>query len=169
MNTVIPESVTAIVEKVVARHPNDIGAATNEALTKVKASPNFKEFYMSLVTHCLTELIYDARHKANVQLKRQTGRYNNKSKVDYTLSSSSYRYCYDYYVNGQTLGNILGKDLLSIANSEKEIAGGHLFNHELCTWLSTQVPDDKMVREVVSEKKLQQAFTRFRNKVEVVA
>ena len=167
----IPDDVIEAVREADAQHPDDIKEAVRQAIFAVRDLPGYLDFSRSLVDKAIQELIYDARHKADVAMKREAGYYGKPGKT-YGLGASVakvYSSVYAYRIAGTTLGLLRGEQLPSIAASEDRIAEGHRFNAELCRWLRTVTPDDKTVQESVSEKKLRQTFNRLYKKFEEAA
>ena len=166
----IPESVKAVVQQACEQHPEDISAAVDTAEQLVHALPEYKSIVRGLIRNCIQELVYDARHVANVATKRNGGYYGGPGKVMVGKSESVqqvYQSVYAYYIAGTTLGELLGKDIPSVREHERSIANGHLFNVRLLEWLESQgVRGDKKVREVVPEKKLRIHFDRLYKEVQ---
>ena len=157
-----PKSVTNAVAKSADKYGDDIEKAVGEAEKRVRKLKAFSEFEGQLVRHALRELIYDARHQKNGQIKEASRNTTGPSKV---VSGSSpavtqaYREAYyDYCIAGMTLGKLQGEMLADIAESEQNIATGHLFNVRLCERLVKIVPEGKTVEQCVSEKKLKVIF-----------
>lgn len=170
----IPESVTEAVERATQENPTDIVAATTQAFEKVTHLVDYDEFVKSLVWNCIQEMVYDARHKVNVRTKRQIGYYGQEAKVNRTSNGvlRVYNSVYKYHIAGTVLGAIRGEDLPSIAESERSIANGHVFNAELCEWLAEQVPAEKTVEQTFGkkgEKRLREQFDRLYAKYQSAA
>lgn len=161
----IPESVIEAVERAVGEHPTDIPAATTQAFEEVIHLEDYEEFVKSLVWKCIQELAYDARHKTNVRIKRREGYYGQEAKVNPVSDGVIKVYSvYRYHIGGNMLGNIRGEELADLAEKERAIANGHVFNAELCEWLQTQVPEGKTVQETFGkkgERRLKEQFDRL--------
>lgn len=157
----IPENVLRIVEEMAAKYPADIPKAIERAEKDIRSLPEFDELVSMLVRNTVQELVYDARHRANTRMRREAGDYGGQAKVVSGNSACLGRVCvsvYSYHIAGTKLGLVKGADLEAIAESERAIASGHLFNVRLCSKLKGLVPADKCVQEVVSEKKLRALF-----------
>lgn len=143
-------------------YPNDVNAATTAALARIKKLPNYAEVVEELLRDAVQELIYDIRHRKNVQLKKQEAAYGGPSKVPSRSPAVRrvHQSLYEYHIAGRTLGDIRGAELETIADHESKTADGHRWNAWLCRELARTVPDDKTVRESVSKKKLQALFKR---------
>ena len=156
-----PKAVTDIATGCAAKHGADCEAATNCAVSKIKKLPEYPDLVETLVRHAVQNLVYAARHYSNTVMRKASGGYGGAAKVKAHESeslSAVARSCYSYAIAGTMLGNLTGKELPAIAASEAAIASGHDFNARLCQRLSTIVPEDKAVRECVSERKLRAMF-----------
>jgi hypothetical protein len=157
-----PAEVIAIVEKATERHSADIDAAVKDAETKIRRLDIFPEIESMLISAAVRELIHHRRHNANTQTKRDAGQYDTQRSFEIgSATTEAYRSVYDYYIAGIQLGSVLGSQLTDIAASEQAKADGHTFNAELCAALKRLVPNDKAVRDCVSEKKLRAMFKKL--------
>ena len=68
---------------------------------------------------------------------------------------------YLYNIAGTSLGEVLGKDLLDLADIEDNRAEGHVFNSRVLRRLSDVVPENKKVKSAISEKKLNALFSEL--------
>lgn len=156
-----PQNVLRVVEKAVEKHPTDIEAAVTQAERAVRKLDEFSELVDTLVRHAIQELVYDCRHHMNVATKNQNGEYDNPAKVTSAASSAVQRAAdsvYLFKIAGTILGDLTGKELPVVAANETAVASGHAFNAWICNKLSPLVPEDKRVRDAVSEKKLRSIF-----------
>lgn len=171
--TDFPNSVVNAVETATEKHPNDIPAAVEMAVIKIKQLPEYNDLVDRLVTNAVRDMIYDVRHVANVRMKRQTGYYGKPAKVkpgDTPTVNLVYESVYNYHIAGTTLGELKGADLPALRESEHAIAEGHRFNSELLAWLVDQkIPEDKKVCEAVPAKRLKLHFDRIYRKVKETA
>ncbi len=161
----IPESVRLLAEAAAQNNTQDIQAAVDEAVASVRELPDYDDLVADLVRNCLQELVYDARHKTNVQIKRESGYYGQAGKPRQTGAvEEAYQSVYEYRISGTLLGELRGEDLLPLVASETAIGNGHLFNASLLAWLArdVKVPADKRVRQCVTEKKLRAEFDRLK-------
>jgi len=158
-----PKNVVSIIEQANANNPNDIVTAVNDAVARVKRLPEYPDLVDKLVHNSIQELLYDARHRINVQIKRDSGYYGGPAKVSH-YSESINRVCasvYAYQIARRQLGKIQGNELNGIAANEDRMADGHKFNADLCRWLAELVPADKLVEQAVSERKLKAKFRKL--------
>lgn len=155
-----PDKVLQITAKMAAEYGDDIPAAVAAAVRTVRGLPGYRSMVDTLVQQCIKELIYQARHNANVAARREEGYYGQPGKVSgvTTTTEEVHRSLYCYYIGGTMLGLVTGSELPVLAAKEELTASGHLFNARLCRKLATLVPDDKRVQDVVSEKKLRTLF-----------
>ena len=156
-----PKSVEAIVDRAAKKFPSDISKAIDQADKEIRKLPEFDELVSMLIRKAVAQLIYDARHSVTNQIKRDSGMYGGPAKVIAGLSKSVNRVAESIYairIAGTMLGELFGRDLPGIADSEMAIGHGHLFNARLCQRLAALVPEDKRVQEAVKEKKLQAIF-----------
>lgn len=158
----LPESVLRIVRKAAEDHPGDIERAVSQAVQEVRKLKDYQNFVDNLVRHCIKEQVHEARHKANVRIKHNAKHYQRTYRTSPSSGAAVegvYRSVYEFRIAGTTLGELRGSDLRGIAENERALAGGHQFRARLCEWLiERKVPDDKKVREVVSEKELVKVF-----------
>lgn len=157
----IPENVLRIVEEAAGKHPADIPKAVERAEKGIRGLAEFDELVSMLVRNTVQELVYDARHRANTRMRREAGDYGGPAKVVSGDSASLGRVCesvYSYRIAGTVLGLVKGADLQAIAEGERSVASGHLFNVRLCLKLQELVPADKRVQDAVTEKRLRGLF-----------
>lgn len=156
----IPKSIESLVALAIEQFPDDTKSAVEKALDDVKKLPEFDTYVEALIRYSLTQLAYAARHQINVKIKKEQGHYATVRKVAATsvVVNRVYRSLYDYRIGGKTLGQVTGRDIDTIINRESASAEGHLFNVRLCYKLQGLVGVNETVREVLSEKKLQDIF-----------
>jgi hypothetical protein len=166
-----PAEVLTIVKMAVQKH-SDPAEAVAQAERQIRALPTFASLFDTLVRSAVTELVYDHRHLANVAMRRQAGQYGKPGKVVVGASESVnkvYESYYRYRIGATMLGNLTGAELLVVAQTERALAGGHLFNARLCEELGVLVPEEKAVQDVVSEKRLRALFEKLAGKEGVEA
>ena len=154
-------SVLEAVKKAVKKYPNDVAKSIELAIKNVRKLSEYKALVNNLVDGAIQDIVYDTRHQENKQIKSAAGLYGAPAKIVIGNSKAvqeSARSVYDMFINGTTLGVVLGVDLETIAFNEQNIADGYSFNAAVCRRLSGMVPADKMVKEAVSEKKLRAIF-----------
>jgi hypothetical protein len=168
----IPSNVIAIARDAAEKHGDDIRAAVVEAEQRIRKLAEFADFENALITNAIQEMVYDARHRWSGQLKKSSGGYNTtqnvipgKTESFAAVTRSLYTYC----IGGQMLGSVLGASLTKIASSESAVAAGHVFNARLCRRLAGMVPEDKTVKQVVSERKLKAIFAELQEPVKTAA
>lgn len=156
-----------IIDEMAAKYDDDINKAVKYAEKKIRNLDTFEEDQRSLVTSGIRDLVHDARHKYNRIVKTETrqnkpkGRPNqvnvlgSKDVID--IGNKWMRYC----VGRRTLGDLLGKELPALANSERELSNGHQFNANLLETLIPLVKDDKKVSECITPKKLESIVNRL--------
>lgn len=167
-----PKEVLQIVDEETAANASDIEAATQAAEERMKALPGYKALINSLVRKAIRGLVYAARHKTNVQLKRDVGYYDRVPTVAAANQAVGqvYSSVYDYRIGGTILGELTGSQLEPLARKEEEQAAGHRFNCELMRWLRSQgVTHDKKVKDVVPEVRLRANFNRILKEVKEAA
>lgn len=159
-----PDSVINAATAAAEAYPDDVAAAASAAEYDIRGLAEFPALVASLVSAAVRELVYDARHAANVRTRKQAGRYGTPAKVVPGGSPAVervYESVYDYYIGGTTLGALKGEDLQGIAEREQGLAEGHLFNASLCGRLATRVPVGRRVRDVVPEQELRKMFKKL--------
>lgn len=153
----IPSDVLEAVREEAARHGDDVPAAVAAALARVKSLPGYRRMVDSLVQGCITDLVYDARHQANVKTRRQARYYGRPHRVNVAESEEVRRVCrslYAYNIGGRTLGSLALPDLLQLAHAEDQAAAGHTRNADLCRRLAPLMQPGRSVRECVDEDRL---------------
>lgn len=163
-----PKKVIDVANKMAEKYPSDISKATEEAEKKIRKLPEFNELVDILIRNAVQDLVYDARHRSNVQVRRENGKYGTGAKVVSGRSTSVNRAAksvYNFHIAGTVLGAIRGDQLISIAVSEEETAEGYLFNARLCRRLSGIVPKDKTVKDAVTERRLRSIFNEVKREV----
>ena len=155
------EDIVAACKDAANANPNDIDTAVKQAFDKIRRARNYAEFVDQLAYEAVRNCVYDCRHTANVQMRRQNGNYGGPAKVESSKSQSVQSVSaslYAYFIAGRTLGTILGEELPAIADSEDKRAEGHRFNANLCRALAPLVSDGKTVQQCVKQRKLKQIW-----------
>ena len=156
-----PDEVLRIARDASRKYPDDIDTATNVAEREVRRLDCFADLVDQLVRSTVRALICDYRHHDNRILRKARGQYGGPAKVvsgDSKAVQQIAMTVYEHRIAGMTLGNLLGEQLLPIANSEATRADGHKFNAILCRKLSVLVDAQERVRDVVPESKLVEIF-----------
>lgn len=158
----LPQSVIKAAQAADAAHPTDVNAATDAALAVIQALPEFGQLVGLLVREAVQGEIYAARHRTNVQIKREQGLYGQPPKVVVGRSADIdriYESVYNVRIGGTVLGELTGDAIPALRAGELASAAGHQYNAALLAWLESQgVRGDKRVRDVVSEKRLKKAM-----------
>jgi len=160
------EDVLEIVGRAVEKYPNDVDRSVKYAEPLIRDLPEFESIMNQLITQAIRELIHNHRHTQNTAMRKETGDCHSKPKVNNASETirKIERDYYNYYIGGKTLGMIRGSELKDIAASEREIAGGHIFNAELCEALQPLVGDSQMVQSAVSKSKLKEIWNRVQRR-----
>ncbi len=161
-----PESILQIAREAAQRNGDDVSTAVDEAVTLIKATPEFEHLLEKMIRVAVSDMVYKARHQSNKIIKKEAGQYGGEPRVKtagHSAVQASYTSVYNYYLGGKTLGNLLGAELEQLARAEAAVAEGHMFNVNLLRRLSAMVPKDKLVRESVGEKKLRVLFKELGN------
>jgi len=162
----MPDNILDIVRQETEANPEDIDKAVSKAFSRVKRLNTYKAFTENLVKQALRSMIQDRRHSSNTALRKAAGQYGKPAKVKVGESRSVKgvaQSMYNYYIAGTMLGSLLGKDLQGIANNEAATGQGHLINARLLTSLVKLVPEEKQVRQAVTEKKLHKLYQEAAN------
>lgn len=164
--------VSDIISSSVQNYPTDMKKALEESLERIKRLPNYRSLVEDLIKGHVQTMIYEARHRQNVRIRRETGQYGQPSKVKVGESKEvrdSYMSCYLYFIGGMTLGQMTGDDLVEIALGEKMKAEGHMYNVKLLEAIQPFVKSDQRVQDAIPEKKLKGIFSRVRKEVDEAA
>lgn len=163
-----PKALLDLCRKHAAKHPDEIENAVNAALREwQKSEERDAEWLDSLERLAVRELVYRFRHAMNVDIRKQRGDFSKPANVTCATGAANRvaQYVLDNYsIDGRSLGSILGGELAAIAKSESERAKGHTFNAKLCERLAKIVPQDKEVREVVSNTKAKAILAELQGK-----
>lgn len=166
------QNVLTAAKQAIKKFPNDVSKAVDEAEKTIRELPEFKSLVDTLVRSAIQDLVYDARHRHSVSVKRGAGCYGTPPKTLTGASPGVRRVSesvYSFHIAGTTLGRLKGGQLLSIAENERAIATGHSFNARLCLKLKSLVKDDQTVREAVSEQRLRSIFREVQKEVKTTA
>ena len=164
-----PKSVYEIVTRAANKHKQNIESAVAMAVAGVKKLPEYSSIVDSLVYSAIQDLVYDSRHNANTSIKRQSGAYGGKSKIVVGQSVSiqeAYQSIYDIRIAGNILGYIVGKELAGLAEKERATGDGHYVNAKLVESLVAIVPENKRVRDAVTEKRLRVLLKQAQEKIQ---
>ena len=159
-----PKEVMGIVREANTNSPSIIEHATAEALAGVKSLSSYEELVDTLIEHAIHDLVCDDRHSINTRIKHQSGVYYKTPKTVVGDSDAVMRAefsVYSYRIAGTSLGEVLGKDLIDIAGIEDNKADGHFFNSLLLRRLSNVVPQNKKVKNGITQKKLKALFAEL--------
>lgn len=157
------ESVLEIARKAAGEYPDDISSAVDAAEKAIRKLKEFESIVKDLIRQAVTEMVYDARHKANVRIRQSTGQYGGPAKVvvgDSRSVNRAIESVYHYSIAGTMLGMVVGGDLEAIADSEKAVGDGHLFNSRLARLLIGRVKEEHRVMDDISEKQLRAVFRK---------
>jgi hypothetical protein len=161
------EELQSIAQEATTKFPDDIATATAYAIRRAKAKSWFMDCVDELVSRSIRAMICDFRHTANVAMRKEAYGYGGSAKVVAGSAvaevASSY---YGYLIAGMSLGTVTGDQLPAIAESESANAAGHEFNARLCRALRPLVPDEKAVRDCVSERRLRTLFIKLSGREE---
>ena len=161
-----PESVLEICNAAAAKFP-DVRQGVKWANREVRKLPDYDEFIDRLVFGAVEGGVYDSRHKLNTAMRFAAGGYGGPAKVVSGGCEAVNRIAVAVYscrIAGTMLGLLTGKQLPAIAETESAMASGYEFNAALCRRLAKVVPEDKQVRDAVSEKKLRAIFQEISSK-----
>ena len=159
-----PEVLTEIIKECAAANPSDIDKAVDTAFTRWRKCDEYAEWTESMIRGQLRNMIHDSRHASNVQILRDLKGYGGPSKVG--LGSgivnrvAAMSVLDSYCINGMALGDIMGSELKAIASDQQEKANGYSRNARLCLMLAPLVPEDKRVRDAVTETKVRKLITK---------
>lgn len=152
-----PDSVYAVIQEEADKHKEDIRAAVDAAMARIVKLPEYDSIVQDLVRKAIHKLVYDYRHQCVRETKGKEPMYSVQPRIVVGRSAAVHRVersYYDIFVCGKTLGSMLGKELLPAAEHERRIGQGHLVNARLLERLSKIVPEDKTVRNSVSERRI---------------
>lgn len=156
-----PLEVLAIARECMNESKEDIGQAVASAKALIQELECYPALVDRMVTEAIRELIYNLRHQENVKIKRQDGSFHTTNKTRIWESShvkEVYKSAYNYMIGGRTLSLLLGEEIETLAEGEKNRADGHLFNYRLLKTLQPLIPEGRRVKEVLSEQRLMTIF-----------
>ena len=115
------EKVRELVAAIAERHKDSLETAIEEAVSGVKALPEFPELMDRIIRDGIRQLVYAARHVVNVDTRRQAGHYGATAKTSpegMAATNELYRSAYDYCIGAKSLGSLKRAELEAIAKSE---------------------------------------------------
>jgi hypothetical protein len=156
-----PSFALQLAKESISKHGDvqDAIGAFRSALREHDEFPSLVEVLFGVAT---AELIYEQRHSINIATKRANGDYGKPGKTIVGESKTIQSMYERFFFGGQCLGDILGERLSGLAESEEAQAHGHGLNAALLNRLSKIVPEDKTVRQAVTEKKLRQLWNQVK-------
>ena len=143
-------------------HPSDIDAAVDCWFSKVSEMPSYEDWIESLVRTAGRSMIHDVRHHKATAIKNRLGEFGGPAKVmagseTATLAMAS---CFDYPIDGRRLGDLLGSELLDVANDQEAKSEGFRFNAVLCRSIYAKMPKrkDAHVQDALKEEAVNKLF-----------
>lgn len=158
-----PDNVIAIVKEICKKYGCDIRKSTDASVKKIQALPNYHQLIDSLVYNAVRQLVYDQREAFNSEIRsrKEYGAYAGKPSGAAASINQIHKSINDYYeykIGGTNLGDLLGEELIPLAESCEETANGHLFNAKILRDLRPFVNDGCTVRESVKPRKIKSIF-----------
>lgn len=149
----LPDEVIECVNKIVTENrTKNIMDVISECVCAVRCLDCFEEVQDNLVNNAIQDLVYDARHRINVKLKKESGGYlssaTDKTKTGRAAVEKVAATIFDYCIAGTTLGELTGDMLFEVEKKERAIAAGHNFNANLCKRLQVFNLGEKKVKEL---------------------
>lgn len=163
-----PQSITEAVRVACSNNPTNTIEAAKEAEGAIRKLPEYDEFVRTLVSNAVMGMVTSMCHSATVAENRRTGVYGGPAKVQRGSSialNAAYESIYNRRIGEVLLGSIFGRDLVGMAEWERERGAGHYINAKLLESLAIIVPTDKTVREAVSEKRLETMLQQSREAI----
>lgn len=158
---IFPDVVLKIVEEAVHKSPDNVDKSVEEAEKKIRKLATFNSIANTLITEAIQDLVYAQRSKDNRAIRKSTGYSGGKAKVIVGQSPSVqkvYSTVYEYRIAGQTLGHLMGEQLLPLSKAQKNVSESHAAMSKLLELLHPLVPTGKSVMEKVSQVKLRGLF-----------
>lgn len=183
----LPQEFYDIITACTEKWADDSRKAAKLAWRRVKKLENYQELVDQLVRDAIQQKVNDMRHTIKYEQLRvirdpanDDGRKKEPVNRDNIPSpkvvvgrgkaaASVARQAYDLMFAGKTLGNIFRHELDGIATSERNKSNGHMKNAALAEALQSMVPDNKKVRDAVSERKLRTVIRRVYGRLEIDA
>jgi hypothetical protein len=134
----------------------DVTEAIARARLAVRGMDGYATFVTQLVDAAVQGIVYDLRHQDNIRIRKARNDYGAPAKVEVGKSPivRAVTSAYEYRIGGNVLGNLLGEELVPLAEQEEGLAAGHAVNARLLRELRTRVKNGQRVRDAVSEKLL---------------
>ena len=143
-------------------HKDDIPLAIKHTRKRGEKLTDWPAYIDGLLNKSIRLMVNTIRHHIDIKIRKAAGMYGGPAQVTISAATSgAAATIYQYMILGRTLGGIFGHELGGIAKSEAERADGHMFNSKLCATLQPLVPQDKLVKDAVSQKKLQAIFKKL--------
>lgn len=156
----LPDEINKAAASAADRYREDVPSAIDLAFETIRRLTVYRQWSEGLIRQAIQDLIYEHRHRANREMKKNAGEYGRPAKVrvgDSPEVRAAHRSLYNYYIAGSTLGKIKVRDLMMISENEDAIARGHQFRSILARKLAeaTRTADpEKTVDQAVNEAKL---------------
>jgi hypothetical protein len=134
-------------------------------LSRLEADPDLdRSLYSQLRRSACLEMLYDVRHNDVTSIKSNVC----TRGIDAIAAAGevAMRSIMDWPIGNKRLGDLLGSELLPLAEQESALAFGHAVNSAFLRALSDRVKDERTVRESLSEKQAAELFKQSKSSVE---
>ena len=160
----LPEGFVDTIREAVNKFPASVEDATNQAFDEVLGAPYYGTLRDHLIRKAIQEMIYAYRSKINKEVRKEAGLYGPSPKVvigKVERVQAAHASMYRYYLGGTVVARLSGLELDRVAESEKNVAQGHLFNSKLCVALREKVNDEQTVAQAMSDKTFKKIFEQI--------
>lgn len=146
--------------KIVRHHAityKDVDEAVKRGLVQWRKQKERREWLEQMEADHFRTMVCDVRHSENVATKKANGEYGKPAKV--SMGSAAVNRVVlrgmldDFYIGSRVLGDIQGKELSALADVEQAKAKGSMNNAKFLRLLDPLVPDEKRVRDAISDEK----------------
>ena len=116
-----------------------------------------------MVTAAVKELIYDARHIRNLAISKSITRPKEETRQKVQITSKvieAANSIYNYSIGGRLLGVMTGDEVLESMDEQRALATGQLTTFYFLQVISVKVTGDRVVRETLTERQLENALKK---------
>lgn len=151
------EEIRKLVKEAVEKF-NEIDDQVQWLEVEARKLPDYKSFMAGLLHTAFYALVWKQRSKVSRKTKARATKRKVNPHDD--VADVIYRRVFGdtIYINGRTLNEIFGKDLLPLAEAEEAIGKGHSKNATFLRRLHPLVPAEKKVGETVPDKQLKALY-----------
>jgi hypothetical protein len=137
-------------------------------LARLDADPELdRSLYAQLRRSACLEALYDVRHRNVTSIKSNACTRGIEAIT--AAGETMARSIMEWPIGNKRLGDLLGSELLPLAEAESALAFGHAVNSKFLRTLADRVEGERTVRESLSEKEAAALFKQSKGSVGAIA